>query len=271
MTVTSPSPTPAVQVRGAELAYGSRVLWRDLNLDIAPGEFVAVLGPNGAGKTSLLRVLLGQARLTAGSVKIGGRPVRRGSSDLGLVPQNTSLDGALSIRGRDVVGFGLDGHRWGVRLRSHKERISEVLREVGAADYADVPVHLLSGGERQRLRIAQALISNPKVLLCDEPLASLDLHHQRSVSDLIDAKRRERNVAVVFVTHEINPILRHVDRVLYIVDGQYRVGTPDEVMTTENLTELFGSRVDVMRQQGRIIVIGAESDAAHHCHAEGGH
>ena len=86
---------------------------------------------------------------------------------------------------------------------------------------------MLSGGEQQRLRIAQALIGDPQVLLCDEPLLSLDLAHQQAVSELIDARRRAAGTAVVFVTHEINPILPYVDRVLYLVGGRWAVGTPD--------------------------------------------
>ncbi|MFD1052105.1 ABC transporter ATP-binding protein, partial [Kibdelosporangium lantanae] len=119
-----------------------------------------------------------------------------------------------------------------------------------------------------RLRVAQALVSDPAVLLCDEPLLSLDLAHQRAVSELIDKRRTETDTAVLFVTHEINPILPLVDRVLYLVDGRFRIGTPDEVMTSETLSELYRTQIDVVRVRDQIIVVGAhgamESNQPHH-------
>lgn len=171
--------------------------------------------------------------------------------------------------------LGLDGHRWGVSLpgRSAASRVAEAIASVGAQAYADSPIGLLSGGEQQRLRIAQALLGDPGVLLCDEPLLSLDLQHQQAVSALIDARRRDAGTSVVFVSHEVNPILPMVDRVLYLVGGRWAVGTPDEVMTGPRLSELYGTDVDVLRVRGRIVVVGAPDDAhgeigGHHHHHE---
>ncbi|WP_037334094.1 metal ABC transporter ATP-binding protein [Saccharomonospora piscinae] len=265
----------AVEVRGGALRFGERTLWSGLDLDVAPGEFLAVLGPNGSGKTSLLRVLLGLQPLSAGTVTVAGRPPGRGSGNgnerVGYVPQQRAMDDGLTLRGRDLVGLGLDGHSWGFGLRGLRRRgrlIDSAIEAVGATDYADSPVGRLSGGEQQRLRVAQALIGEPAVLLCDEPLASLDLTHQRIVAGLIDERRRATNTAVLFVTHEINPILSAVDRVLYLVDGQFRIGPPDEVMTSETLSELYRSRVEVLRVGGQIHVAGAQSalceDEVHH-------
>lgn len=256
---------PAVRLRGARLAYGARTLWDGLDLDVAAGEFLAVLGPNGSGKTSLLRALLGQTPLSSGDIELSGRPVRRGSRTVGYIPQQQALDPTLTLRGRDLVGLGLDGHRWGFALpsRSRRRRVLEALDAVGARDYADAPIGRLSGGEQQRLRVAQALIGDPDVLLCDEPLLSLDLAHQRAVSELIDARRRARGTAVVFVTHDINPVLPMVDRVLYIVEGRFRIGTPDEVMTSAVLSELYATEVDVLRVRDRLLVVGAH-DHDHH-------
>ncbi|MFC0430136.1 metal ABC transporter ATP-binding protein [Kutzneria buriramensis] len=254
-------------MRSARLAYGSRVLWDGLDLDIRPGEFLAVLGPNGSGKTSMLRVLLGQQPLSAGTVTIAGHAPGKANHKLGYIPQQRAIDANLTLRARDLVGLGLDGHRWGLGLRGRAERrrkVDAVLAEVGASDYADHPVGLLSGGEQQRLRVAQALVGDPELLLCDEPLLSLDLAHQRVVSDLIDARRRTAGTAVLFVTHEINPVLPLVDRVLYLVNGRFRIGPPDEVMTSENLSELYRTPVDVLRVRGQIVVVGAHQEA-HHC------
>ena len=222
-----------------------------------------MLGPNGSGKTSLLKVLLGLQELSRGTVEVCGRTPRRGSDVVGYIPQQKSFDRDLPLRGRDLVRLGLDGHRWGVGLphRDAAQQVANVIEAVGATAYADSPIGLLSGGEQQRLRIAQALLGDPRVLLADEPLLSLDLQHQQAVSALIDARRREADTSVVFVSHEVNPILPMVDRVLYLVGGRWAVGTPDEVMTGERLSDLYGTEVDVLRVRGRIVVVGAPDDA----------
>jgi zinc/manganese transport system ATP-binding protein len=268
--VSRPVAAPAVSMRSARVTFGRRTLWDGLDLDIEPGEFVAVLGPNGSGKTTLVRVLLGLLPLSAGEVRIGGKPPRRGSPSIGYVPQQKALDPDLPLRGRDLVGLGLDGHRLGIGLRSRRarrERVDRALEAVGGTAYSGAPVGRLSGGEQQRLRVAQALVGDPHVLLCDEPLLSLDLSHQRTVTRLIDERRRTAGTAVLFVTHEINPVLPLVDRVLYLVNGRFRIGPPSEVMTSEVLSELYRTRVDVVQVRGRLVVVGAE-EHAEHCREE---
>lgn len=262
---------PVISLRGATLAYGDRVLWRDLDLDVRPGEFLAVLGPNGSGKTSLLRVLLGRQQLTAGSLTVLGRAPRRGSKHIGYVPQQKPPPAHTMLRARDLVRLGLDGHRWGMSLarKAVRRRVDDILASVGATPYADVPVGRLSGGEQQRVRVAQALATDPRIMLCDEPLLSLDLQHQRTVTTLVDRRRRSADTAVVFVTHEINPVLELVDRVLYLAQGGYRIGPPDEVMTSASLSRLYGTQVDVVRVRGRIVVVGAPDAAPVHNHAGG--
>ncbi|PRX50493.1 zinc/manganese transport system ATP-binding protein [Prauserella shujinwangii] len=261
----------AVEIEDAGLRFGDRTLWSGLDLQVAPGEFLAVLGPNGSGKTSLLRVLLGLQQLSAGSVRVAGNPPGRENRKVGYIPQQRALDESLTLRGVDLVGLGLDGHRWGLGvsgLRERRRRIARAISSVGAESYARSPVGRLSGGEQQRLRVAQALIGDPDVLLCDEPLASLDLTHQRVVSELIDERRRTAGTAVLFVTHEINPILEYVDRVLYLVNGHFEIGAPDEVMNSRVLSELYGTHVEVLRIGGQIHVAGAQSalceDEVHH-------
>ncbi|GGC74417.1 hypothetical protein GCM10011410_29640 [Hoyosella rhizosphaerae] len=127
---------------------------------------------------------------------------------------------------------------------------------MGAQDYADAPVGRLSGGEQQRLRVAQSLVSDPGLLLCDEPLLSLDLASQRKVAELIDSRRHLAQTAVIFVTHEINPILNMVDKVLYLVDGRFRIGPPNEVMTSQVLSELYRTDVEVLKVRNRLVVVG---------------
>ncbi|WP_051111391.1 metal ABC transporter ATP-binding protein [Mycobacterium sp. 141] len=250
---------PTVELCDAGLSYGARRLWQHLDLSVAPGEFLAVLGPNGSGKTSLIRVLLGLSTLSSGRVLVCGAVPRRGSNVIGYIPQQKGFDRDLPVRGGDLVGLGLDGHRWGIGLPSagRRRRIARAVDAVGAARFAGAPIGQCSGGEQQRLRIAQALIGDPALLLCDEPLLSLDLKHQQDVVTALDQRRREASTAVVFVTHEINPILPVTDRVLYLVGQRWAIGTPDDVLTSETLSELYRTRVDVLRVQGRIVIVGA--------------
>lgn len=261
---------PVLSLRAATLAFGDRVLWRGLNLDVQPGEFLAVLGPNGTGKTSLLKTILGQQRLTSGTVNLLGEPVRRGSRAIGYIPQQQLLEQGTPLRARDLVALGVDGHRWGLPLSSREVRrtVDAALESVGASEYAGVPVATLSGGEQQRIRVAQAIAGNPRLLLCDEPLLSLDLHHQRGISELIDERRRATNTAVVFVTHDVNPILGMVDRVLYLAGGRFQVGTPDEVLRSEVLSYMYDTPVEVIRSRGRIVVLGAPEGYGVHDHLE---
>ncbi|MEO6529303.1 MAG: ABC transporter ATP-binding protein [Specibacter sp.] len=254
----SPSAPAVISLNAATLKYGPRTLWKDLDLQVRPGEFLAVLGANGSGKTSFLKILLGLSQLSSGQLTINGGPAKRGSRAIGYVPQQKNFAPDTPLRARDVVGLGVDGDKWGFRLRgrSHHQRVDELLAQVGATSYGKIPVGMLSGGEQQRLRIAQALASNPQVLLCDEPLLSLDLNHQKAVSSLVAQQAKQHGTAVVFVTHEINPILEHVDRVLYLAGGRFTLGTPAEVMTTEVLSRLYGTRVEVLHMDGRLVVVG---------------
>lgn len=262
---------PTVELNGACLAFGDRVLWDHLDLTVRAGEFIAVLGPNGTGKTSLLKVLLGQLPLSGGTATVAGERVSAGSGRIGYVPQHRSLDAGLTLRGRDLVGLGYDGHRWGItspRSRSAKrDHVDRALSQVNGVHLGDAPVGVMSGGELQRMRVAQALASDPVLLLCDEPLLNLDPANARLVSALIDQRRREADTAVLFVTHEVNPVLPYVDRVLYLVDGRFRIGSVAEVMTSETLSELYRADIQVVKVGAQYVVVGEHVD--HSGHASG--
>ena len=261
-----------LSIRGAALRRGDRELWSGLDLDVQPGELIAVLGPSGSGKTTLLRAILGLEPLSAGTITALGEPVRgRGNRRIGYVPQQRPLPPDTALRGRDLVALGVDGHRFGFPWprRGDRARVERLVHEVGAEAFADRPAGTLSGGEQQRLRIGQALADDPRLLLCDEPLTSLDLANQQAVVGLIDRHRRS-GASVLLVTHDINPLLGKVDRILYIANGRFMLGKPQEVLRSDVLTDLYGAHVFVLRAGDRLVVVGApDAEESHHHHADG--
>ena len=251
----------------ASVRLAGREVWRDVDLEVGAGEFVAVLGPNGAGKSTLLRALLGVIPLAEGTVELFGRPVRRGSADVGYLPQRRRFDPDLRIRAWDLVRLGLDGSRWGVPLPSaaKRHRVTEMIRLVGASAYSARAIGELSGGEQQRLLIAQALVGGARMLLLDEPLESLDLNNQQAISELIRGICRDRSVTVLLVAHDVNPILPFIDRVVYVAGGHVVAGKPQDVITTETLTRLYQAPVEVLRtHDGRLVVVGQHEAVAYH-------
>jgi zinc/manganese transport system ATP-binding protein len=252
-----------VRLERVTLAYGQRVIWSDLSLDVAAGAFVAILGPNGSGKTSLLRAILGLIAPSSGRIEVLGHAPRRGDPAIGYVPQRSEFDPDLAFRGRDLVRLGIDGHRWGFGLpdANVRSQVARALASVDAEAYADAPIGRLSGGEQQRLRIAQALVGDPRILLCDEPLANLDLRYQQTITELIAAWQKRTGGTVLFVTHDVNPVLALVDEVVFVVGGRWAAGSPDEVLTSERMSALYRSHVDVVRVHGRVLVVGESSEA----------
>ena len=264
------APSSILQIRDAALHRSGRELWSGLNLDVTPGEFIAVLGPSGSGKTTLLRSILGLQPLSGGSIRVSGQPTRRGNPRIGYVPQQRPLPPDTSMRARDLVALGVHGTRFGLPIprRGDRDRVDRLLEGVGAAHYGDRPVGLLSGGEQQRLRVGQALADDPQLLLCDEPLSGLDLANQRGITSIID-RRRRAGASVLFVTHDVNPILGLVDRILYIAAGRFVLGTPDEVLQSRVLTDLYGTPVFVLRAGDRLVVVGAPDAEGAHAHEDG--
>ena len=270
---------PVVLLRDAAVRVGGRTVWADVNLSVRPGEFIAVLGPNGVGKSTLLRALLGLLPLTAGDVQVLGGPPGQHNRRIGYLPQRRSFDAATRIRGIDIVRLGLDGDRWGVpvpwigRLSGRgtastaRARVAEVIELVGATDYARRPIGQCSGGEQQRLLIAQALVRRPDLLMFDEPLDSLDVTNQASVSALIQTICRTQGVTVLLVAHDVNPILPYLDQVIYLAHGGALMGPPEQVITADTLSRLYSTPIDVLRDRtGRLVVVGQPDVHVEHRH-----
>jgi zinc/manganese transport system ATP-binding protein len=256
---------PAIVARDLTASYGPHPIWAHGSFVIPAGSFTAILGPNGAGKSTLIRMILGQLAPAGGRLEVLGEPPRRGNPDIGYVPQGSVFDPELSIRGRDFVGLGVDGHRWGVRLGGRIKVATEVgasLEAVGASDYADRPLGSLSGGEQQRLLLAQALVGRPRLLVMDEPLSHLDLRNQIAIVQLISEVARARGLTVLLIAHDVNLLLPHIDLVLYIAHGRLAIGKPSEIITSARLTEIYSSPVEVLTDsRGR--VVGLEEEVSH--------
>jgi zinc/manganese transport system ATP-binding protein len=258
----------AVELADARVVLGGREVWSDATLEIAGSELVAVLGPNGSGKSTLLRVLLGLQRLSRGRAAVLGRPPGGARREIGYLPQRHGFDSTTRVRGVDLVRLGLDGNRWGLPLPGRKEerrRVDEALERVGAGEYARRPIGECSGGEQQRLLIAEALVSKPQMLFLDEPLDGLDLPNQLSVAELLNQICRDEQMTILLVAHDVNPLLAHLDRVVYVAAGKILSGPPEQVITTETLSDLYQSRVEVLHtSDGALVVVGQPDTAAHH-------
>jgi zinc/manganese transport system ATP-binding protein len=249
---------------------GGRPVLSDVTFSLGKGEFTGIIGPNGAGKTTLLRVILGLVEPSGGQVLIDGAPRHRkalhrkappsNKAALGYVPQKLVIDPDMPLRARDVVSLGLDGYRlgFGFPSRQRRELVEAALADVGAAGYADARVGELSGGEQQRVLIAHALISRPKLLLLDEPLANLDLRSEQEIVAVLGKLARQHDIAVLLSAHDMNPLLGVMDRIVYVANGHAASGPADEVVTSEGLTRLYGHHVDVVRVHDRVLVVAGE-------------
>jgi zinc/manganese transport system ATP-binding protein len=264
-----------VRLQDAAVQLENHQIWSNANINVEQGEFIAVVGPNGSGKSTLFRVLLGMQPLSQGQVRVLGEIPHRGNQAIGYVPQRRSFDQDVPIRGRDLVMLGLEGLSWGFALpgraqHRRQQLVEETLTAVEATAYADRPIGRLSGGEQQRLVLAQALVSKPRLLLLDEPLANLDLRNQIAIPQLVARLARANAATVLLVTHDINPLLPVVDRVIYIAKGKMVIGKPEEVITTSTLSRLYDALVQVVKDiNGRLFVVGLEQETAHpHEHDE---
>jgi zinc/manganese transport system ATP-binding protein len=258
----SSDPT-ALSVEGVTVRLGGRTVLDGVSFEVQAGEFTGLIGSNGAGKTTLFRVILGLQPPASGRVLTAGGA--RSGGAVGYVPQKFLLDPDMPLRGRDLVGLGIDGQRLGIPLpsRARRERVEAMLAAVDALEFAGARVGRLSGGEQQRILIAHALISGPRLLLLDEPLANLDLRSAQEVVRLLARIATEQQIAVLISAHEMNPLLPVMDRVVYLAGGRAASGTADEVVRSAVLSELYGHHVDVLRVHGRVIVVAGTGHDEH--------
>lgn len=260
----------AVAARGLGCALLGRTVLADLNLEIPAGAFVGVFGPNGAGKTTLLRCLLGFTPHHGELQLLGGSP-QAARPHLGYVSQHEPeemSDQRLSVLA--FVGAACRGERWGLPFPAGAERRAarRALGAVEAEDLAERRLATLSGGQRQRVRIAQAIVNPTRLLLLDEPLASLDQGAQQSVLRLAHRLVRERGITVLMTAHGLNPLLPFMDLVLYLVGGKGVLGPVDAIVQEDVLSRLYRMPMRVTHADGHIFVHPAEGflpELADHC------
>jgi len=265
----------AVALDNVTLSLGGRDVLKGVTLTVAEGEFIGVLGPNGAGKTTLMRAILGLLSPTRGTITVFGTPATRGSAAIGYLPQVRTLSPDLRLAGFEFVASSLHGQRFGLPWIGAEDRreIARCLAVVGAESIARKSISEMSGGERQRLLFAQALIGNPRLLLLDEPLISLDPRRQHEVIELATRLCREMKITVLFSAHDLNQLVGAIDRVLYLGNGQAALGAVDDVITEPVLSRLYGAPIEVVRTGKHIFVLSesgpVEGDAHLHHHGHG--
>ncbi len=263
----------ALSFEKATIRLGGREILSVVDFAIQPGEFIGMLGANGAGKTTLLRAALGLIPLGAGAIRVLGKPVSRGNSDVGYLPQNRGAAVSMRIRGYDVVATAAMGARFGFRRlgADTRRKIDRALDLVGARDLSRRPIGELSGGERQRLLLSQALLGDPKLLLLDEPLISLDPAQQTAVVEIARRLRDELKLAILFSAHELNPLVNRIDRVLYLGAGSAVLGRVDDVVTGPVLSRLYRAEIEVVRVKDHYFVMagGVEVERDAHLHEDG--
>ena len=225
---------PAVELRGVDFAYEQgRPVLRDVDLTVPSGQLVAVAGPNGGGKTTLIRLVLGLERPSAGEVFLFGEPAHGFSrrSTLGYLPQRAQLGTDAPATVREVVAAGrlAAGGLLGPLRRRDRAIVEEAIERVGLADSAARPLNRLSGGQQQRAFIAKALAGEPSLLVLDEPTTGVDAESQEALAALLDRLQRELSVTVLYVSHEFGAIERYVERVVLVRGAVVFDGPPEEL------------------------------------------
>jgi ABC-type Mn2+/Zn2+ transport system ATPase subunit len=250
---------PLVAFHRATLGYGRRAVLTGLTFDIPEGDFLGLVGPNGAGKTTILRAILGTLTPSAGSVVVA--PGLR----FGYVPQRDAVEYNFPLKVVDVVMMGRYD-RIGLGRRptaADRKRALEALEHVGIADLADRGINALSGGQKQRMLIARALVGEPNILVLDEPTNGMDLVATTQILGLVRQLHEDDRLTVLMVSHALNEVANYVERIALVLEGAFRIGRADEIMTEETLSEMYGIPVDVESVNGhRIVVARRELPAA---------
>lgn len=249
----------------ASFGFPGVIALKDISLEIAEGEFVGVIGPNGSGKTTLCRAVLGLMRPLEGSLQIFDCACQElrchHRARIGYLPQKGALDRDFPITVLEAVMMGRYGALGVLRRPGQQDRALslQALENVGMLDHRDTALGHLSGGQQQRVLIARALAQQPQVLLLDEPTTGIDITTQHSVLDLIRRLHQDLGLTVLLITHDINMIRSHVDRLVLLKTRLYAAGPPEEVLRPDVLRQVYGKDL-VITEKDLVIV----EDYHHH-------
>ncbi|RLE54292.1 MAG: metal ABC transporter ATP-binding protein [Thermoprotei archaeon] len=251
-----------VVVKDLTVEYEGVIALEDVSLEVSEPSFTVVLGPNGAGKSTLLKTLIGFIRPVRGIVRVLGidptKEPYRVRKLVGYLPQREFIERDIPIKVRDVILFGLLARRPPPRVATVRdlEKVREVLKIVGLEELADKRFDELSGGQQQRVLIARALVSDPKLLLLDEPLSATDVKTQVSILELLRELVDERNVSVIMVTHDVSVAVEYSDYVALLNRRLLAFGKPGDVLTPSNLVKAYGEGLRMfLTKEGRVMFI----------------
>jgi ABC-type Mn2+/Zn2+ transport system ATPase subunit len=242
---------PLIDIGDVDMGYGARAVLRGVHLEVGRGDFLGIVGPNGSGKTTLLRTLLGLLPPLRGEIRYAV------GQTMGYVPQRRDLDPLFPLSVTDIVLMGLTAALgpWGWRRAAVRARALEALEMTGIADLAEASFRDLSGGQQQRTLIARALVSDPSILLLDEPTNDMDVVGNRDIMDLLGRLHAEQGRVILMVSHLLNVVANHCGRLAILHGGGLRVGSAEEILTDEVLTELYEVSVKVRTVEGQRVVL----------------
>jgi ABC-type Mn2+/Zn2+ transport system ATPase subunit len=238
---TSPDPSlpRALDVEGLTVELGGRQILEDISFWVPRGEFACLCGPNGAGKSTFLKTALGFIKPTRGRIEILGKAPSKAGRAVGYVPQRRQSDRNFPARAVDLIAANLRG-RWPLHVRAEeRERALVALRRVAGEHLIDKSLSSLSGGEAQRVFLARALVTNPSLLILDEPTAGVDVKGRGELLDLLAEIARSGEVAALLVTHNLAAVARCAQRIIYIDGGRLAAwGLPNELLGQRALSAL---------------------------------
>lgn len=254
----SQSSLPAIYAEQLSIGFGKNLLLRNIDASIQLGEFIAILGPNGCGKTTLLKTLLGAMKPIQGVLKVLGHSPHQDCHSIGYMPQQFLHPALKHLTARTLLTAAIQAYQWGLPYLTRRQRreIDRVLSAVEAESFADYALDDCSGGQKRRIMLAQALLGAPKLLLLDEPLANLDLRHQEKFVEILSRLKEELQVTVLLTSHDMNPLMQAISRVWYLAEKQAVLGPFNEVVTTEKLSALYQTPIEVIRHKDRYFVMG---------------
>ena len=228
----------------------------DVDAEIDAGELVGIVGPSGAGKTTLLRLLLGEITASEGTVSFDGGVRRRGRATIGYVPQLEASERSfpLTVQGAVELGAAATSPRVPWFTRRERDAARYALDRLGIGDLHRRGLHELSGGQFQRVLFARALVSEPQVLLLDEPTSGIDLKTRGEMLHLVDDLRSD-GLTIVMTTHDLNWVASHLPRIVCLNQTVRADGAPSEVLRPDVLAETFGTEMTVIEHDGRPVIV----------------